>query len=616
MDDYYARYASIGFMCGLEIHQRLATAQKLFCACPTNIIASGGGREGRVVRYQRAVAGELGSVDRSAEFEEGRNRKFVYLVPERHACLVEIDEEPPHEMNRDALLIAASFARSMGMRLVDEIQPMRKEVVDGSDPSAFQRTAMVAYSGSIEVNGKRVEIPSLFLEEESSSIESGGADEITYGVERLGVPLVEIDTDPFIRSPKDAKDIALHIGTLLRISGKVQRGIGSIRQDVNVSIKGGARVEIKGLQDIEAVDTFIENEVRRQEELLRIMEELKGRKASVSVPSDLTELLKKSGAGLIRKNIESGGAVFGLRLRGFGGLVGKEINPGRRLGTEISDYARAAGVGGIMHSDENLEKYGLTKKETAEISAALGAAEGDAFILVAGRRENALRAATLSAGRAEKAIEGVPVETRGVVPDGSCTTRFLRPLPGGSRMYPETDARPIVVTREMAEQADEAAPDLQKEEKEILKEIPNRDIAVQMLTSPKLWLYKKVAAATGADREFITNVLIQKFKELKREGLDVDSIREDRLEELFRMYGKGSLTKQAVHEAVAHLARKDSDVDELVKRNGLQRISGKKLSDIIRAARAEGTGGREQLIMKIMSKYRLNVDGAELNSLL
>ena len=616
MEEYYERYRGIGFMCGLEIHQRLATAEKLFCSCPTNIIELKGGEPRTVSRYQRAVAGELGAVDRSAEFEEQRRRRFTYRIDGQRSCLVEIDEEPPHGMNHDALLSAISFASAMSMKVIEEIQPMRKEVVDGSDPSAFQRTAMVAFDGFIEVNGGRVSIPSMFVEEESGGIAGSSKGEITYSVERLGVPLVEIDTDPHIRSPRDAKDIALYIGTMLRISGRVQRGIGSIRQDVNVSIKGGARVEIKGFQEIDSVDKLIDNEVRRQEELLRIRDELKRRKASVMEPMYVTDVFMHTAANVVKSQLEGHGVVVGLRLKGFAGLLGAEINPKRRLGTEVSDYAKAAGVKGIIHGDEDLDGYGFSKDEISGLSKKLGMNVGDSFIIVAGMPEEAVKAAMLAKQRAEQAIVGVPPETRGAATDGTFTTRFLRPLPGGSRMYPETDAKPIPVSDKMLRAARASAPDVEKERSVLAKQVGGDALAARLMLSQRLQVYRALVGDTKADPKFIANVLLQKFTELKRDGIDVNSIGDARLIEMFELYSKGRITKQAVDEILRRLAKEDIGVKEVVRDGNLGRISGKKLEKLVNDARKAGASGKEALRDRIMEKHRLNVDGGELNSLL
>lgn len=614
-DSYYSHYKDIGFMCGLELHQRLATATKLFCSCPTNIIEMQDDAGTTVLRHQRAVSGETGKVDASAGFEGLRGRQYVYKVYKKHSCLVELDEEPPHGMNPQALQIAMAFAGSMNMKVIDEIQPMRKAVVDGSDPSAFQRTVMVAISGFVKVNGEFVGIPSMFVEEESASIEAAGPSETTYGLERLGVPLVEIDTWPLIRSPKDAKDIALHIGTMMRISGMVQRGIGSIRQDVNVSIRGGARVEIKGLQELGLMDQFIDNEVKRQQALIEIKEELSKRGASVHGAKELTSLFARTETRIIASHVIGGGVVLGFRLEGFNGMLGREIQPKRRLGTEISDYAKAAGVKGIIHSDEALRDYGFSAGELDGIRKGLGLRDGDAFVLVAGGRKEAAQAAAFAIGRARLALEGVPLETRGAINDGSCTTRFLRPLPGGSRMYPETDARPIVVTKHMLDSAKKMAPSIDAEESALVAQLKNVNLARQLMLSTEFQTYKSVTEKVN-EPQLIANVLVQKFTELRRSGFDVDSITNERLIELFGLYRNKRITKQAIEEAIKHLSKMDQPAERVVEENGLLRISGSELRQLVDEQKKKGAKDKASLVKALMSRYRLNVDGNELNSML
>ncbi len=613
-DSYYAHYKEIGFMCGLEVHQRLATSRKLFCACPTNIIEVGEGSSRSVLRYQRAVAGEMGLVDISSGFEEQRGRSFMYKLYKKHSCLVELDEEPPHAMNADALQIVLSFASAMKMKIVDEIQPMRKNVVDGSDPSAFQRTALVGLSGFIKVNGEMVGMPSMFLEEESCSIEPSTGSAITYGLERMGVPLVEIDTWPLIRSPKDAKDIALYIGTMMRITGTVQRGIGSVRQDVNVSIRGGSRVEIKGLQELGLMDKFIDNEVGRQQALLAIRDKLKNRQASVGDAVNLTALFKGTHVKIISNHISSKGIVIGFKLPGFKGFLGREIQPKRRLGTEVSDYARAAGVKGIIHSDENLNDYGFSADEIEGVSKKLTIGEDDAFVIIAGDRKSAEQAAIFAIRRARMALDGVPPETRGAINDGSCTTRFLRPLPGGSRMYPETDARPIAVTKKMIDAASAKAPSVEAQESELVAQLKDANLARQLMLSPELQTYKAILHKVR-EPSFIANILVQKMTELRRAGFDVDAIGDDRLIELFELYGKGKITKQAVEEVIRQLAKKDMPVREIIEEKRLQRIHGNELRKLI-LEQQDSQKDKPTLMKALMAKYRLNVDGSELNSIL
>ena len=611
MDDYYK---SIGFMCGLEIHQRLATKEKLFCACPA-LVSEDHKPVASVVRYQRAVAGELGAVDATAKFEEIRSRSFKYNVFNDDTCLVELDEEPPHSINIEALEIALSIASALKMRIVDEIQPMRKGVIDGSDPSAFQRTAMVALNGKMELNGIKVSIPSMFLEEESCGIIKSDEESVVYGIDRLGIPLIEVDTDPYIPNPTVARDLALYIGMLLRLTGRMQRGIGSIRQDVNVSIRGGARVEIKGAQEVNLIDRFLEVEIKRQQKLLEIMGKLLKVGAKVEAAKDVTKLFIKTKVGVIKRQKEL--CVMAFALRGYKGMLGTEIAPNRRLGTEISDYAKKAGVNGIIHSDEKLEGYGFEAEELEALKKELKIGPEDAFVLVAGSTRNAKEAIKLAVLRSSYALEGVPKEVRVVNDSVLCTTAFLRPLPSGSRMYPETDARPIRINRSMIEEAARNAPDMDKEKEYVGSLVKNRAIAEQLIRSPRLQTFKMIVEVTKADPGFVANTMLQKFTELRREGFDVDGISEKGLFELFGAYEKEKITKQAVEEVIKALAKSGTPVDGIIAELSLERIRGKELKALIEkekgANKAKNSG---ELRSIIMSKYRLNVDGSELNGLL
>ncbi|HOV52002.1 MAG TPA: Glu-tRNA(Gln) amidotransferase subunit GatE, partial [Methanothrix sp.] len=344
-------YRTLGLVCGIEIHQQLDTACKLFCGCPTKH------REVEesnfeFFRYLRPSRSELGKIDRAALEEVLVSRKFVYKSYDT-TCLVEADEEPPREINREALEISLVIARLLNMEIVDEVHTMRKMVIDGSNTSGFQRTAYIGSSGSINTSQGPVGISILCLEEEAARIIADNGDSLIFSLDRLGIPLVEIGTAPDIVSPAHAREVAQYLGMILRSTGRVKRGLGTIRQDVNVSIKGGARVEVKGVQALNLVDKIVEFEALRQSRLLEIRDELQRRKASVSDRTwDITELFTSTSSKVMARSLKSGGVVLAGLLRGFEGLVGREIQPGRRLGTEMSDRAKRAGVGGIFHTDE------------------------------------------------------------------------------------------------------------------------------------------------------------------------------------------------------------------------------------------------------------------------
>ncbi|MEK6936876.1 MAG: Glu-tRNA(Gln) amidotransferase subunit GatE [Nanoarchaeota archaeon] len=265
-------YKELDFKCGLEIHQQLET-HKLFCKCPS--ITNTGKVDYTIKRKLRASAGELGKVDVAALYEEQKDKTFIYEVNKDTACLVELDESPPEELNKEALKVALQIALLTSAKVIDEIQVMRKVVVDGSNVSGFQRTALIAVDGTIQTSKGPVKIPTICLEEEAAKKIKRDEKSVTYNLDRLGIPLIEIATDSNIKDPEHAKEVAGLIGMILRSTEKAKRGLGSVRQDVNVSIKGHPRVELKGFQDLKGIPKTVENEIKRQSENLKHKKEIK-----------------------------------------------------------------------------------------------------------------------------------------------------------------------------------------------------------------------------------------------------------------------------------------------------------------------------------------------------
>ncbi|TKJ17538.1 Glu-tRNA(Gln) amidotransferase GatDE subunit E [Candidatus Woesearchaeota archaeon B3_Woes] len=265
-------YQKLGFKCGLEIHQQLE-GKKLFCDCHT--INSKEKPDVHFERRLRAVVGETGEIDITAKYEMEKSKKFIYEADSKDCCLVEMDEEPPHSINKEAVDVVLQVALMLKAKIVDEIQVMRKTVIDGSNVSGFQRTALVAYGGVVETSKGNVGIPTICLEEEAAQKAEETKEYTKYRLDRLGIPLIEIATDPDIKDNEHAKEVAEKIGMILRSTGKVKRGIGTIRQDVNVSIKGKSRVEMKGFQDLRSILIIIEKEVNRQIKLSKSSPEVR-----------------------------------------------------------------------------------------------------------------------------------------------------------------------------------------------------------------------------------------------------------------------------------------------------------------------------------------------------
>ncbi len=432
--------------CGLEIHQQI-DCRKLFCECDS--IIQDVSPHFTIMRKLRAVVGETGEVDVAAAQEAMKGKQYIYEGYDDNCCLIELDEEPPRNLRHQALLAAIQVGKLFKAKFVDEVQVMRKTVVDGSNTSGFQRSALVGYNGKIDSSLGSISIPTVIVEEDSARLIKDNPDKTTFRLDRLGIPLLEVSTGPDIVSPEHCAEVAEKLGMLLRSTGRVKRGLGTIRQDVNVSIEGGERVEIKGAQDLKLLPKLVELEGIRQENLLAIKKELEKRRVREVLTQivDATRLMKFSKSKVIQSTLAKGGVVLGIKLSCFKGLIGREVQPNRRLGTEFSDRAKvAAGVGGIFHSDE-LPDYGITPDEVEQIFKHLDCGEHDAFVLVADMKSKAERALQAVILRAYDCLSGVPKEVRRANEDG--TTTFMRPMPGAARMYPETDVLPIRITKEI-----------------------------------------------------------------------------------------------------------------------------------------------------------------------
>ena len=531
-----SRYDELGFKAGLEIHQQLA-GKKLFCKCPAQV------REDEpdfsVVRKLRASAGESGEKDLAAAHEEQKQKLFVYQGYQDSTCLVELDDEPVSQPNSAAVEAAVVVSELLSMKRFDAVQVMRKVVVDGSNTSGFQRTMAVASDGVID--GVRVD--RLCLEEDSARVVKRGQERDVYNLSRLGIPLLEVTTKPDIKSPQQLQDVAKSLGMVLRSTGRVKRGLGTIRQDVNVSIAEGARVEIKGVQDLDNMPLLAENEVSRQEGLVELSKEFS--EVVVSKPVDVTASCKGS-SGWLADALDEGSSVVGVRVEDFVGVLGSELYDGFRVGTEVAGYAQAWGFGGVIHGDEEASKYGLAS--WSAVRKALGCASTDGFLLLVG---DALRArealAQVITDRLEFLAEGVPSCVRKDNGDGSTT--YLRPMPGAARMYPETDVHAVDISSlevVLPELLTDKAARLSKEY------AVSEDVAWQVCRQDRAELFEAWASRLPAS--LVADVLVVKEKELRRRhevDLDVEGV----ARELFEKLEAGEVSKSAVEDALVMYAK-------------------------------------------------------------
>ncbi|MEM1586191.1 MAG: Glu-tRNA(Gln) amidotransferase subunit GatE [Candidatus Bathyarchaeia archaeon] len=577
-------YSEIGLKVGLECHQQLATREKLFCSCRPELFKC----ETKInfLRRLRPTQSELGQIDPAAYFEFHKGIRILYEADTETSCLVEMDEEPPHDLNREALEIALTAALMMNAKPVDEIYVMRKIVIDGSNTTGFQRTCVVALNGSIIVDGKDIPIEHISVEEDAARKVGEEGLIVRYRIDRLGIPLIEIATGPVINSPEEAEKVALAIGKILRATRRVKRGIGTIRQDLNISIRDGALIEIKGVQELELISKVVEYEVQRQLNLLKIRDELRRRGLREEDLkedfADVTSVFGETGCRVLKSAIERGETVLAVKLPRSAGLLKFELTPGLRFGGELSERAKFWGkVGGILHTDE-LKSYGVTDEEISELKRKLGASEEDAIVLVAGKVENAKDALRAVVERVREALRGVPEETRAANPDG--TTRYMRPRPGAARMYPETDIPPIKVTRELLEKVKAQLPKPPSERiREMMKVYGlNEKLAGQLLDAEYDDLFEVIVRETGVTPTVVATVLTETLKALKRDGFNVGALADEQIIETFRLVSQGITTKEAIPEILKWLSKHEgADPVDAVRELNLTIMPEEELHEII-----------------------------------
>ena len=605
-------------VCGIEIHQQLDT-KKLFCGCDSVLRDEG---YGAYYRRLRPTTSEIGEVDRAALAQFQRDMGYRYQCCEGCTCLVELDEEPPHPVNSDAMDTALTFSTMLNAQIIDEIQFMRKIVVDGSNTSGFQRTSLVATDGSVEVNGKKIGILSVCLEEDAArKIETTG-NEMLYRLDRLGIPLIEVATAPDMETPEEVMEVAYRLGTLLRATKRVKRGIGTIREDLNISVPRGARVEIKGVQELRMLPDFVRNEMERQRMLIRIKDILNSRntKPAEFLPVDVTELFSKCPSKVIKGALDEKGKVFAVRLPGFVGTMNGDGGK-LRLGSEMAQYARTKGVKGIFHSDE-LPNYGIEKEFVDSLRTHLGLSQEDAFVMCAAKEKKAIDALKIAVERANFAIEGVPEETRDPLPDS--TTKFSRPLPGAARMYPETDVPPMLITDERLSGIKNNMPEFPEEiEKRLVSSYGiNAQQANQIVRQSRDELFVKISERTGMTAAAAT-ALTNTYTELEHENLDPDSIDGVKVAELFILLKENRFSKEALPSLLKEMA-KGSGAEEAIRKLGLESVGTDEAAEIIRAlvkeredfVRSKGLDAIGPLMGPVMSALRGKIDGKQANDLL
>jgi len=617
---------NVGVKVGLEIHQQLATNKKLFCNCTP--IES----DEYSIRFQRKLRvskSELGEFDPAALFESTKSKTIMYYANHESSCLVEQDEEPPHELDTDARKIALIISSALKSNIFSEIYPMRKTVIDGSNTTGFQRTMLISQGGFYNAGKTKIGIQSICLEEDAAKILGEEGSIRKFGLERLGVPLVEIATDPFEVELTEIRKIALSLGRILRSTKKVKRGLGSIRQDVNVSIKdgNGVVIEVKGVQQLDQLEKVVEYEAKRQHGLLQISKKIqeKNWEFTDEDKKDITELFSKCKSKIIQNAIKKNQRIIAVSFKKMAGIFGFLPYEGIRLGKEVAELVRFFGIGGVFHSDE-LPNYGVEESDLEELKKFVKIKENDAFLILASPEEKIHTIVNQIILRIEHIRDhGIPIDTRLATQTGE--TKFLRPRPGSARMYPETDIPPIIITKEELSEAEKNIP---KSWDESIKEIEtkykiNPQLAEQIFDSRYIGLFENIIKKINTNPTFVASILCSSITNLERSGLDSNLLKNEEISKLFQLLEKGEISKESIEIILENImSGKSKTVKEAIENTSIESISEIDLEKII-----EGIVEKNESIIKnqkeraigplmgiVMKELRGKASGEMINNLL
>jgi glutamyl-tRNA(Gln) amidotransferase subunit E len=550
-------YAALGFKSGLEIHQQLLTSKKLFCRCPAGRYSDHFDAE--ILRHMRPTLSELGEYDGTALMEFKTKKEIIYQIHRDTVCTYEMDDTPPFELNSEALDIALGIGMLYGCSMVDEIHIARKQYLDGSIPTGFQRTTIVGVSGSIPFNDRRIGIIQLGLEEDACREVSDAGHRRVYLTDRLGMPLIETVTAPEMYTPQEVAEVAEILRKLVRSTGNVRTGGGAARQDVNVSVNGGTRIEIKGVPRIPNIPMLTYNEAMRQHSLLRLRDELHKRGIRRETFEERTEvvtkLLRKTRFQPIRNAIAEGHVVTCVLLRGFHGLLRWQTQTDTYFSREISDRVRVVAclttLPNIIHSDGPSDT--LASSEWQALRKGLSATDDDTLVLVWGSAQDATTGASEIILRAREATVGVPSETRQALRDG--TNGFERILPGPDRMYPDTDLPPLHITRVRLERLRAHIPPLYWERVKWYHSIGVPKNCIETLsTSHHAELFAEAVSQWHISPIIASEVVVQIPKRIRKKIGHEVRIPDETFREVLLAIRDGQLTREGVQAVLIDAA--------------------------------------------------------------
>lgn len=574
------RFIELGFKCGLEVHQQLDTAKKLFCRCPVGYVNRP--PDGVIVRHMRPTLSELGEYDGTALMEFKTKKEVVYELFRDCVCTYEMDDTPPFPINQNALDIAIQIALLFNCQIVDELHITRKQYLDGSIPTGFQRTAIVGVEGWIPYKDHKIRIIQLAIEEDACREIHDIGHQIRFRTDRLSTPLVEVVTYPDMRTPTEAMEVDEIIGRVLRSSGKVRRGIGATRQDVNVSIDGGTRVELKGIAKTGYIKRLTEVEALRQKSLLEIKSELRKRGISASTihseKKDLTDIFSKIEHPVISEVIAKGGKVGGIMLERFAGILNYKTQPGKTFADEFGGRIKVIACldkyPNIIHSDD-IGCAGLLDQTCTEIKEIFKMRHTDAIVITWGSEEDVNTALSEVKIRAVEATQGVPNETRQQIDDG--ITDFERILPGPDRMYPDTDSSPVAITKDRLARLSENLPDPSYIRDERWKKLGLSDELVHSLGRSRYApMFDRLLVKNMIDPKFLAYLFEGFLKNMKRQGKDLVFVTDELLAEILQHVKEYKLSSDAIFMVLEYLA---DNGEELALPRVFEKLNLKPLSE-------------------------------------
>ena len=633
-------FEAIGFKCGLEIHQQLRTDRKLFCRCPP--VYRNDPAHYRIVRHMRPTLSEMGTYDGTALMEFKTKKNVTYEFFRDTTCSYEIDDTPPFEMDEKALEISLVIASAMKCSLVDEVHVSRKQYLDGSIPTGFQRTAIISLGGFVPwKDGRNIDIRQISLEEDACREMGDVGHEITFRTDRLSIPLIEVVTEPVARNPTEAGEIAEVLGWVMRSTGLVRRGPGATRQDVNVSVEGGVRVEIKGVPFLELIPPLTAGEAMRQYNLLKIKAELAERKLdpnamdaegfSTMNAQDVTDLFEGRDVTLFRSwfqglvAVGGGHRIMGVLIPGFKGIFSHRTHGDQTFADELAGRVRVIAcldrMPNLVTSDDG-PFGGISQDDLRRIGERLGAKDDDSFVLVWGDHRDTDTAVKEIYIRSKEAFFGVPNETRQVLTKD--TTTFERILPGPDRMYPDTDRPPIVVTTAMRERVDAQVPrPFWDEQSEMIANGVPTGVAHRLVVSDRLPIYKN-AVSQGVEHTFAAVTLDETLRGLSRAGVAVKDLRSEDILYLLLSVRAGKIHRGQLVPVLKLMAKESIGAEEAVRRAGASVISEKealsRIKDVLKAekdlAASFRKGRKGPLMGRLMRDLERKLPGARLNQIL